>query len=50
LVQSLSGWDKDMTPNAIEVHVSRLRAKLAPGSIVIRTVRGIGYRLDAPTV
>ena len=50
LVQSLSGWDKDMTPNAIEVHVSRLRAKLAPGSIVIRTVRGIGYRVDAPTL
>jgi DNA-binding response OmpR family regulator len=49
LVQSLAGWDKDITPNAIEVHVSRLRAKLAPGEIVIRTVRGIGYRVDAPT-
>lgn len=48
LVQSLAGWDKDITPNAIEVHVSRLRAKLAPGEIVIRTVRGIGYRVDAP--
>lgn len=48
LVQSLAGWDKDITPNAIEVHVSRLRAKLAPGAVVIRTVRGIGYRVDAP--
>lgn len=47
LVQGLAGWDKDITPNAIEVHVSRLRAKLAPGNIVIRTVRGIGYRIDA---
>jgi two-component system sensor histidine kinase TctE len=44
LVQSLAGWDKDITPNAIEVHVSRLRHKLATGTIVIRTVRGIGYR------
>lgn len=48
LVQRLAGWDKDITPNAIEVHLSRLRQKLASGSIVIRTVRGIGYRVDAP--
>ncbi len=48
LVQSLAGWDKDITANAIEVHVSRLRNKLATGNIVIRTVRGIGYRVDAP--
>ncbi|HJW26799.1 MAG TPA: response regulator transcription factor [Rhodocyclaceae bacterium] len=47
LVQRLAGWDKDMTPNAVEVHVSRLRAKLQPGNIEIRTVRGIGYRVDA---
>ena len=47
LVQSLAGWDKDITPNAVEVHVSRLRSKLATGSITIRTVRGIGYRVDA---
>lgn len=48
LVQRLAGWDKDVTPNAIEVHLSRLRQKLTAGSIVIRTVRGIGYRIDAP--
>jgi DNA-binding response OmpR family regulator len=46
LVQMLAGWDKDITPNAIEVHVSRLRNKLAKGDIEIRTVRGIGYRID----
>lgn len=46
LLQSLTGWDKNITPNAIEVHVSRLRAKIAPGGIEIRTVRGIGYRID----
>jgi DNA-binding response OmpR family regulator len=48
LLQALSGWDKDMTTNAIEVHVSRLRGKLADSGITIRTVRGIGYRLDDP--
>ncbi|HTS53007.1 MAG TPA: response regulator [Burkholderiales bacterium] len=47
LVQSLGGWSVDMTPNAVEVHVSRLRSKLEHGSIKIHTVRGIGYRLDA---
>lgn len=47
LIHSLAGWDKDITPNAIEVHVSRLRSKLTPGNIEIRTVRGIGYRIDA---
>lgn len=47
LVQTLAGWDKDITLNAIEVYVSRLRAKLVEGHIEIRTVRGIGYRIDA---
>lgn len=46
LLQSLTGWDRNITPNAIEVHVSRLRAKVVPGGIEIRTVRGIGYRID----
>lgn len=46
LVQKLGGWDQDLTPNAIEVLVSRLRGKLDTGGINIRTVRGIGYRID----
>ncbi len=46
LVQALAGWDKDITPNAVEVHVSRLRPKLSAGGVGIRTVRGIGYRID----
>lgn len=48
LVQSLAGWDSDITQNAIEVHLSRLRSKLSSGNVVIRTIRGIGYRVDAP--
>jgi DNA-binding response OmpR family regulator len=46
LVQKLGGWDQDLTPNAIEVLVSRLRGKLDVSGINIRTVRGIGYRID----
>jgi len=47
LLQSITGWDAELSQNAIEVYVSRLRNKLEPGGIHIRTVRGIGYRLDA---
>ena len=47
LLQALSGWERDMTPNAVEVHVSRLRSKLTGSGTLIRTVRGFGYRIDA---
>jgi DNA-binding response OmpR family regulator len=48
LVQKLGGWKQDLTQNAIEVLVSRLRSKLDAGGIRIRTLRGVGYRLDEP--
>ena len=48
IIQSLSTWDDSLSPNAIEVYVSRLRAKLEPYGVDIRTVRGFGYRLDPP--
>lgn len=46
LVESLSEWDNELTPNAIEIYVSRLRGKLRESGVEIRTLRGIGYRLD----
>ncbi|AYH43881.1 response regulator [Azoarcus sp. DN11] len=46
LVESLSEWDKELTANAVEIYVSRLRAKLQGCGVEIRTLRGIGYRLD----
>jgi DNA-binding response OmpR family regulator len=36
---------EDVTANAVEVHVSRLRAKLGDAA-TIRTLRGLGYRLE----
>jgi len=48
VMQSLYSWDADITPNAIEKIVSRLRVKLEPCGIVIRTVRGMGYYLEKP--
>jgi two-component system, OmpR family, response regulator len=46
IIQAVSGWGDDLSPNAIEVYVSRLRAKLEPAGIKIRTVRGFGYMLE----
>src|SRR6202050_1618375 len=45
LLQALAGWEQDLTANAVETHISRLRGKLGDAA-VIRTVRGLGYRLD----
>ncbi|MBU6466706.1 MAG: winged helix-turn-helix domain-containing protein, partial [Burkholderiales bacterium] len=46
LLQALTGWDKEITPNAVEVYVSRLRSKLEPHGIALRSIRGFGYRLE----
>ncbi len=45
-------WASDLyDPNLVEVHMSALRRKVdAHGPRFIRTVRGIGYRLDPPAV
>jgi len=47
LMSAISGWDEEITPNAIEVYVSRLRNKLGDAAQV-RAVRGMGYRIDEP--
>ena len=46
LLQALTGWDKEITPNAVEVYISRLRAKLEPHGVALRSIRGFGYRLE----
>lgn len=45
LQQALANNDQDITANAVEVHVSRLRSKLGD-AMAIRSLRGLGYRLD----
>ena len=42
--QTLYGWVKEVDSNTIEVYVHHLRKKL--GSDLIRTVRGVGYRIE----
>ncbi len=44
LEEQLYGWDKEIESNALEVHIHKLRKKL--GSELIKTVRGVGYKLD----
>ena len=48
LVEHLCGWGEEVSFNAIEVYVHRLRKKLEPGGVRITTVRGLGYCLDKP--
>lgn len=43
--QAVAHPEHDVTPNAVEVQVSRLRAKLGDAA-VIRSLRGLGYRLE----
>lgn len=46
ILQALTGWDKEITPNAVEVYISRLRTKLEPHGVALRAIRGFGYRLE----
>jgi len=41
--ERLLGIEEPLSPNAIEVHVSRLRTKIESAGVLIRTVRGFGY-------
>jgi two-component system OmpR family response regulator len=48
LVDQLCGWGEEVSHNAIEVYVHRLRKKLEAGGVRITTVRGLGYCLERP--
>ena len=46
LLEKLCAWDSDISLNAIEVYVHRLRKKLDPAGVQVRTFRGLGYCID----
>jgi two-component system, OmpR family, response regulator len=46
LMESLFTWDRDITLNAIEVYVHRLRKKLEVANVSVRTFRGLGYCIE----
>lgn len=49
LTEKLYGWDEDVGANAIEVCVHRLRKKIEPSGVTIRTIRGLGYLMEKNT-
>lgn len=46
LVDRLFSYDDDVSENAVEVYVARLRKHLDNSDLEITTLRGLGYRLD----
>lgn len=48
LLDRLFPQDAEVTENAIEVYVGRLRRRLQDAGVQIETVRGVGYRMIAP--
>lgn len=48
LLEKLFGLDDEPGVNAVEIYVHRLRRKLEPAGVRIRTVRGLGYLLENP--
>jgi two-component system OmpR family response regulator len=46
LVQHLCEWGEEVSNNAIEVYIHRLRKKIEFGPVRIATVRGLGYCLE----
>lgn len=48
LVDHLCGWGDEVSSNAIEVYIHRLRKKLEASGVRIVTVRGLGYCLENP--
>jgi two-component system OmpR family response regulator len=45
LLDHLCEWGEEVSTNAIEVYVHRLRKKLKAAGVEIVTVRGLGYRV-----
>lgn len=46
IVQSLTALEDTLSDNAIEQYASRLRRRLAPHGVALRTARGIGYFVE----
>jgi len=47
VLENLCGWNEDVSENAVEVYIHRLRRKLDNSGIVIRTIRGLGYLIES---
>jgi two-component system OmpR family response regulator len=48
ILDQLYGWDEASSSNPAEVVIYRLRKKLEPSGVTIRTIRGMGYLIERP--
>jgi two-component system, OmpR family, response regulator len=46
IIDAILSWGEELTLNAVEVYVSRVRLKISGSGVVIRTIRGFGYMLE----
>ena len=46
IVQSVTSLEDNLSDNAIEQYISRLRRRLHPLGLELRTIRGIGYLME----
>ncbi len=46
IIDAILPWGDELTTNAVEVYVSRVRLKIADAGVSIRTIRGFGYMLE----
>lgn len=47
IIDAILPWGEEVTLNAVEVYVSRIRSKIALAGITIKTIRGFGYMLES---
>ena len=47
LVEALCSWDEELTDNGLDIAIYRLRRKLVGSGTQVRTIRGLGYLLEA---
>ena len=50
IIDAILPWGEEVTLNAVEVYVSRIRTKIASAGISIKTIRGFGYMLEQASV
>ena len=46
IIDAILPWGGDLTGNAVEVYVFRIRSKIADAGVTIRTIRGFGYLFE----
>lgn len=47
VIEAMCAWNDVLTDNGLDITVHRLRRKLANSGVNLRTVRGLGYLLEA---